>query len=108
MRHTGLGIVAFGMHEYPLRGASYGQGKVGSKLKAMDSEPAKPEVNPRFSNTRKQNTELAIQQLRDGGFTTVQMDEFVETLHRMEADESILAPLTNALFAMNVSVQWLM
>ncbi|MGO4584481.1 hypothetical protein AB4Z38_11415 [Arthrobacter sp. 2RAF6] len=67
-----------------------------------------PEVNPRFSNTRKQNTELAIQQLRDGGFTTMQIDEFVETLHRMEADESILAPLTNALFAMNVSVQWLM
>ncbi|GAA3314551.1 MULTISPECIES: hypothetical protein [Arthrobacter] len=74
----------------------------------MDSEPAQPEVNPRFSNTRKQNTELAIQQLRDGGFTTIQIDEFVETLHRMEADESILAPLTNALFAMNVSVQWLM
>ncbi|MEV8148259.1 hypothetical protein AB0O52_08915 [Arthrobacter sp. NPDC080073] len=74
----------------------------------MDSEPAKPEVSPRFSNTRKQNTELAIQQLLDGGFTTDQIDEFVETLHRMEADESILAPLTNALFAMNVSVQWLM
>lgn len=74
----------------------------------MDSEPVQPEVNPRFSNTRKQNTELAIQQLRDGGFTTVQIDEFVETLQRMEADESILAPLTNALFAMNVSVQWLM
>ncbi|MEW1822090.1 hypothetical protein AB0323_15105 [Arthrobacter sp. NPDC080031] len=67
-----------------------------------------PEVSPRFSNTRKQNTELAIQQLLDGGFTTDQIDEFVETLHRMEADESILAPLTNALFAMNVSVQWLM
>ncbi|MGO4858751.1 hypothetical protein [Arthrobacter sp. 2MCAF14] len=74
----------------------------------MDSEPLQPEVNPRFSNTRKQNTELAIQQLRDGGFTTIQIDEFVETLRRMEADESILAPLTNALFAMNASVQWLM
>lgn len=74
----------------------------------MDSEPLQPEVNPRFSNTRKQNTELAIQQLRDGGFTTAQIDEFVATLHRMEADDSILAPLTNALLAMNVSVQWLM
>jgi chloramphenicol 3-O-phosphotransferase len=52
--------------------------------------------------------ELAIQQLRDGGFTSLQMDEFLETLHRMEADDSILAPLTNALLAMNVSVQWLM
>ncbi|MDQ0028420.1 hypothetical protein [Arthrobacter bambusae] len=74
----------------------------------MDSEPLQPEVTPRFSNTRKQNTELAIQQLRAGGFTTTQIDEFVETLHRMEADESVLAPLTKALLAMNVSVQWLM
>jgi hypothetical protein len=74
----------------------------------MDSEPIQPEVNPRFSNTRKQNTELAIRQLREGGFTTVQIDEFVETLHRMESDDSIIAPLTKALLAMNVSVQWLM
>lgn len=74
----------------------------------MDSESVQPEVNPRFSNTRKQNTELAIQQLREGGFTTIQIDEFVDTLHRMEADDSILAPLTNALLAMNASVQWLM
>lgn len=74
----------------------------------MDSEPVKPEVTPRFSNTRKQNIELAVQQLRDGGFSNSQVDEFLETLHRMEADEAILAPLTNALLAMNVSVQWLM
>jgi hypothetical protein len=74
----------------------------------MDSEPIQPEVNPRFSNSRKQNTELAIQQLREGGFTATQIAEFVETLHRMESDDSILAPLTKALLAMNVSVQWLM
>ncbi|MHC6220817.1 hypothetical protein [Arthrobacter sp. MMS24-S77] len=74
----------------------------------MDSEPVQPEVNPRFSNTREENTELALQQLRDGGFTSLQLDEFLETLRRMEADNSILAPLTNALLAMNVTVQWLM
>lgn len=74
----------------------------------MDSEPVQPEVNPRFSNTRNENIEVAIQQLRDGGFTPLQLDEFLETLRRMEADGSILAPLTNALLAMNVTVQWLM
>lgn len=74
----------------------------------MNSEPVQPEVNPRFSNTRKENTELAVQQLRDGGFTALQLDEFLETLRRMEADDSILAPLTNALLAMDVTVQWLM
>ena len=74
----------------------------------MDSESVKPEVTPRFSNTRKQNIELAVHQLRAGGFTNSQVDEFLETLHRMEADQSILAPLTTALLAMDVSVQWLM
>lgn len=74
----------------------------------MDSESVQPEVNPRLSNTRKENTELAIRQLRDGGFTPVQLDEFLETLRRMEADDSILAPLTNALLAMDVTVQWVM
>lgn len=78
------------------------------RVKALEMESLPPEVNPRFSNTRKQNRELAIQQLQDGGFTTVQLDEFLETLRRMEADDSILAPLTNALLAMNVTVQWLM
>ncbi|GAA4036564.1 hypothetical protein GCM10023063_21790 [Arthrobacter methylotrophus] len=74
----------------------------------MDTEPMPLEVNPRFSNTRNQNKDLAIQQLRDGGFTTVQMDEFLDTLHRMEADSLVIAPLTNALLAMNITVQWLM
>lgn len=78
------------------------------RLNVMNSEPVQPEVNPRFSNTRKENTELAVQQLRDGGFTALQLDEFLETLRRMEADDSILAPLTNALLAMDVTVQWLM
>ena len=75
---------------------------------AVNSETLPLEVNPRFSNTRKQNEDLVIRQLREGGFTTAQMDEFLETLHRMEADKAILAPLTNALLSMNVSVQWLM
>ncbi|MFH5877442.1 hypothetical protein [Arthrobacter sp. NA-172] len=74
----------------------------------MDPESLPLEVNPRFSNTVKQNTDLVIKQLQAGGFTTAQMDEFLETLHRMQADDSVIAPLTKALLSVNVTVQWLM
>ncbi|MEZ2387936.1 hypothetical protein AB6813_00065 [bacterium RCC_150] len=73
----------------------------------MTTEPMRLEVNPRLSNTAEQNRDLVIRQLVDGGFSTHQIDRFLDTLRRMESDDSVIAPLTNALLAVDVTVQWL-
>lgn len=74
----------------------------------MSMEPFPVEVQPRMTNTRQQNTALAVRQLLNGGFTADQLDEFLDVLHRLNADDTIIAPLTRALFTVNVRVQWVM